>query len=1245
MAMKIKLFILLSLFLLFLDTSLATKGVSLESAEVLIAVPACNRLVNYTYYNQVEDCVDQITMINGSPVSNRVCHFDHIPYNISIIEPWDCDDDIDADVSINKINETDYEIIIDNIEIQDEVKDDPSTDVFINVDLPVKKKDKKTNDESTINSVVLKNKDDKKSVKFNMKKTDLVGNELHVGFTSAVYLINTTTQYNISNGLISVILDGENNGQIWGYNESNGYVKSGFFNWYLNSGHTMSGTKTVLLNTTTKIVIGVNNSGLAINVTLNSGERYVHLDNATIISSTNQLNFGDYNANVNNTNYINNWTTLQTNTNVLSPDNVNGNYYGVIANPNKNYTIFGVVNRQSNTAGQKLAIYTNNGIYFTSTAQPYQTHFVIGVMNNVNLSISGNVATNYTWDSFTTLSNNMVLDTDDKAYLIYHFNEGGGSTVDNAQGNATLDLTMSNATFSQSKKGYGYNSSNGVSLTCATGTSAKLAYNNISIFAWIKLKSYGVENEVIFSQGGDYYSGITFFIKKSASYYLYFNNGTNPPYGGAGGYYSAGTTWKLNEWYHVGFTYNFIDDNLTFYTNGVPVSSVKMGFNGTAIIPDSTNFVIGDKYTCNGWGLDGYIDEFYLMDKVLNQSEITALFGTGKPDFLDNRYISSYNNVSQLGSFAETFSNISLTTKSVSRVLSGVVGDVNDQLKVTDTVTFSLIPNDFGVTASYWSCYPSGSSAFSSRAVWLVPTLYGDIYCNLSSTSLSPYYYNATVTFSNSSWIHDKTKSLNWSYQAVNSSITLNNNVGIPLNNFNWSITPYGLSNVTSGLTSLAYNSSSSLVALAYNDWISEVITDWMYNSSYHNNFTSQQVIKFLNGTNNGLTWTSFFWGVTAPSGVVICDYCSATTTMSSGVFNYYAYHTGDWVNVTKINVHHTLTKITQDATVNLLCEANISSAYNFTDINSSLKGVNGFDNVTTIENITVTTTPTVFNISCKADTKLTESAWSYTPSGVGTISSVYNQTINVSDPLFSSRELRILVPKSRLGGWATKNGLSVKIDGSAIGLTSYDTDAINFIIDVPNTFSGSSSLDYGLHNLTMTWTYQEGTGGSGSSAVVYTPGVCNIELYPSKRISRTGLANSTEIIILKVKNTGETTGTFKISWDEILTPYLTVNQTETFLSPNGEFNFQINATIPELLIDGNLIITHDDCKTSVALSLSPGGNFFVQFGTMLLNIITGNFGDAFKTPFDIFGNQVPPWLVLFTFIAIIIVIILFIKI
>lgn len=443
------------------------------------------------------------------------------------------------------------------------------------------------------------------------------------------------------------------------YNKSSGFINVGTISWYFDGSYLFAGTeKTVLFNDGKKAVIEVNKSGDKANLTLLDGVPFFTMINTTVASASNSyVNLDDTNDDANMTFYFKNGTYESVPVANLALNPV-GAYYGVIVNPTKARLMFAVVNKQP-TENPRNRVTTGGLIDWRYNVTPLNTFMAFGVLDNVNLSQSGNTASNYSWDSWSPKSTNMVLDTDANAYLIYHFNEGSGSTVDNAQGNATLDLTMSNATFSQSKRVYGYQSTAGSVSNYSYGTGAKLSYTNLSIFAWVKLNSFGVDNLVVFSQGTDYYSGITFFVKKSNAYFIQFKNSSVGGY--SGGYYGAGTTWKLNTWYHVGFTFDYSTKNLTTYTNGVVgTSQIITSYN--TIVPDSTNFYLGNKNYFD-WGLDGQIDEFYLVERVLNQSEITALYGVGLPDALDNRYSNTYGGYTTTDSFAELFANNSIAIK------------------------------------------------------------------------------------------------------------------------------------------------------------------------------------------------------------------------------------------------------------------------------------------------------------------------------------------------------------------------------------------------------------------------------------------------------------------------------------------------------------------------------------------------------------------------------------------------------
>ncbi len=246
-----------------------------------------------------------------------------------------------------------------------------------------------------------------------------------------------------------------------------------------------------------------------------------------------------------------------------------------------------------------------------------------------------------------------------------------------------------------------------------------------------------------------------------------------------------------------------------------------------------------------------------------------------------------------------------LTSEEVWGLYSSAISDTNNQLNISETWTWeSNIPNDFGVTPKYWACFPNGTHYWSVNAYLELPNYYGTTYGNISSTSKSPFNYNTTISFTNTSWIQS-IGNINLSYQPVNTTITLTSDYELNLSIVNWEITPFkgGYGNFTYGnlrVPGTSWNSGqNTTVAACYYDWINETVHNWAENATYSHNLTHQGIKRKVNGTNTGRDFTDVNFSVSLPVNETVCDYCTDTMNVNVGDFEWNASDTGDWINET----------------------------------------------------------------------------------------------------------------------------------------------------------------------------------------------------------------------------------------------------------------------------------------------------------------------------------------------------------
>lgn len=1167
---------------------------------VLYAVPACSRNVNYSFNNYSTSCISHPGVGNESPYDT--CTLINRPYNITQVEPWDCDDSLDYNLSVSWVDKemTQVRVSVNEFKIQDSFKHDPSADSLINKAIPVKLADYQTRAidskgmldprASEISSFTFKNVDEKLSNSYVLESKDILGKEFHIGESSATYLVYSATQYNISNGLTQVNVVNKSYSSLLAFNSSkNDYSFIGNIDMYFTGylGSMWWGSTPVVTNSTGYTTITFNltdgTNWRVMNYTLQDGSPTLRIDVLNISERFNQLYwllrssafpsdklgyFGDsltsvhaVNVNFNRTDWFT-WYSPSVNMSVT---------YGSNKKPADSCA------KTSYNLGSDIG--TLIGCEFPNTTTSYYFIPLIGIDTKMNTDACDIGAANYnnciTNESGSTaqIKYDDFLDSSINSTLWGNINAGkcfesAGVLKCETSGAGIGTQQRFNITngFHVTVRGQFIN--NGICENCEFGFSNGVSSNRISIFG---------------SVGGNGVCNI--------------NNGTHGDITG-----NNLTDKHMNTSIHV---YDFIINKTraTIQEDGVTKCSWNMAaWDGSGAMDTGLYWMYFVTLPAPTWGNITLYRVNVTMDVL--------------PDTLDNSHSKTYWNVTQTASFPETFANLSLKPlNSISRSLTGVISDVNNKLALSDTFSWgSNIVNDFSVTPNFWACFPNSSYAWGVNAYWRVPVVNGFNYCNLSAASASPYTYNTTVTFSNSSWVQDLSKSASLSSQAVNTSITLNSWFEYALNNVNWAITPYGTGNVTSGSLNLAAVGSNSTVATAYSDWISESIGSWVQNSSYNLNLSSQGLARRVNGSSSGLSWSNVAWSVSSPD--AFCDYCSGVKNFPVGSFNFNASDTGDWINASFSSLYLTDSRILQDEVSDWLCELNLTSAYNFTGINTSLAGIPELVNFTSTNAvISLNSTSVLENLTCTNNNILGETSYSLGFSqSSDRIDYVYTGVVNVSDSLFSNYSLRFLIPKSRLSFWSLKQNLNISVDNVTAALVTDDSDALTFKLDVPNDFNGVSSLGYGLHTILMSWYYVKGqTGGSGGSGGSGSSTESYCEFNPVSPVNGVNIIrpanNLSWSVDVVVRNSGSKAVTLSPAFDLNVSHYcrFTSSYSEA-INPGATASWTVECSVPVEGAKGKLVFSSSNCPEgrSMDVVLTPGLPVFGYFTLWALNQWSG---------------------------------------
>lgn len=275
-----------------------------------------------------------------------------------------------------------------------------------------------------------------------------------------VVLTNTTTQYNLSNGLILYeVNSGSANTNLYYYNGSV-WVHYATID-YDDDAITIN---EVLLNTSSIVRLNVTTTEGDFNITLADGANYFSVENATELTGDFYIDkvsdfSGSYYYSPNTSLNIMNYTAQQSLASTT-------NWYNIIYKPNESVAYLESFNRKTSSGSSSLIV--ANGFsrsIWDDTGDAIAGYYAIGILPNINVSAgTGNTAIDYGWANWTfspTTPQNQVTDSVTDYTRYWAFNEGTGTNVDDA-GSDDADLTLNSSDgWVGGIYSYGYNFTHG----------------------------------------------------------------------------------------------------------------------------------------------------------------------------------------------------------------------------------------------------------------------------------------------------------------------------------------------------------------------------------------------------------------------------------------------------------------------------------------------------------------------------------------------------------------------------------------------------------------------------------------------------------------------------------------------------------------------------------------------------------------------------------------------------------------
>jgi hypothetical protein len=186
----------------------------------------------------------------------------------------------------------------------------------------------------------------------------------------------------------------------------------------------------------------------------------------------------------------------------------------------------------------------------------------------------------------------------------------------------------------------------------AAGNDLDIGTNDRSITMWVKMNGttrFAAETLIGTGAGGGSTAGLWAWIQSTTVIFVDFCDGTAPRLNAA---LSTNKNIYDNKWHQIAIVINR-SGNLTLFTDGVPsLTGAKVGID---ITPQKGS--VNDPYTphfgryTNGSGtfqFDGSMDEIRMYNRVLTQSEITALYQSGMKNPVHNYTSAGVYSVAQI---------------------------------------------------------------------------------------------------------------------------------------------------------------------------------------------------------------------------------------------------------------------------------------------------------------------------------------------------------------------------------------------------------------------------------------------------------------------------------------------------------------------------------------------------------------------------------------------------------------------
>jgi hypothetical protein len=196
----------------------------------------------------------------------------------------------------------------------------------------------------------------------------------------------------------------------------------------------------------------------------------------------------------------------------------------------------------------------------------------------------------------------------------YPFNGNANDASGNGNNGIVNGATLTNDRFGNPNCAYSFNANTAITVngTPSLNPSTMGSYS-LSVWVYINPNTIG-DPRIVWA--GPQTCSLDFLYRKATLKALFSNDGC--------GSYTLSNNTNLNQnlWYHLVYTLDFNSNVTAIYLNGIQDGSI----NYTTIIPNSSLLTISGWPQGQGAGWNGLLDDIRIYNRVLSQSEVTAIY-------------------------------------------------------------------------------------------------------------------------------------------------------------------------------------------------------------------------------------------------------------------------------------------------------------------------------------------------------------------------------------------------------------------------------------------------------------------------------------------------------------------------------------------------------------------------------------------------------------------------------------------